>query len=139
MLKSTCCHFSMTPPWSWEAEVTEVDGDGPGGGHVEQTSRPSRLGFLLFLVTSCPCITVQGPGINPELGHHLTVHLHGEVMLAPDLGTRRPWAQSRGWCYKHHCFLSELWPGPVLSQVSQLRFVCWLLGVGRGLSLQMVR
>lgn len=73
----------------------EVDGDGPGGGHVEQTSRPSGLGFLLFLVTSCLCITVPEPGINPKLGHHLTMDVHGEVMPALDVGTRRPWAQSR--------------------------------------------
>lgn len=85
----------MTPPWFREAEVTEADGDGPGGGHVEQTSRPSGLGFLLFLVTSCLCITVPGPGISPKLGHHLTMDVHGEVTPAPDAGARRPWAQSR--------------------------------------------
>ena len=86
----------MTPPWFREAEVTEADGDGPGGGHVEQTSRLSGLGFLLFLVTSCLCITVPGPGISPKLGHHLTMDVHGEVTPAPDAGARRPWAQSRG-------------------------------------------
>lgn len=123
----------MTPPWSREAEVTEVDGDGPSGGHVEQTSRPSGLGFLLFLVTSCLCVIVPGPRINPKLGHHLTVDVHGEVMPAPDVGGRRPWAQSRGRCCEHHCFLSGLRAVPVLSQVSQLRFVCRLLGWAGGL------
>lgn len=61
-------------------------------------SRPPSLGAQGSSSSWSPaaCVIVPGPGINPKLGHHLTVDVHGEVMPAPDVGGRRPWAQSRG-------------------------------------------
>lgn len=70
--------------------VTEVDGDGPSGGHVEVTPRPSGLGFLPLPGHQLPVCHCPRTRINPKLGHHLTVDVHGEVMPAPDVGGRRP-------------------------------------------------
>lgn len=95
MLKFTCCHFSMTPPWSREAEVAEVDGDGPSGGHVEQTSA-SGAGSSSSSWSPAACSNVvRTRDETPKLGHHLTVDVHGEVMPAPDVAAGGRGLQSR--------------------------------------------